>query len=158
MFAARYPEALSALVVSGAHIYVEEKTAQGLSRVKQHYIRSERAKGVCDTPQFQSQLAWFDRWLGEKFRPFSIEKELARITCPTLVVQGTKDEFASSNHARDIASGILNSQLWLVEGAPHWIHGGVHEKVFQDRVLDFFSSQKNISAGVFDERLSHTVI
>jgi pimeloyl-ACP methyl ester carboxylesterase len=158
MFAARYPTALRALVVSGAHIYVEEKTARGLDRVRQHYKRAGQNKGLTNTPQYRSQLAWFDRWLGRNFRPFSIEDDMARITCPTLVVQGTEDEFASSDHARDIAGGISNSQLWLVEGARHWIHGGAHEKVFQDRVLDFFSTYQNASTGVVHERLSHSAL
>jgi pimeloyl-ACP methyl ester carboxylesterase len=139
MFAARFPEYFRALVVSGAHIYVEEKTAQGLARVRDNYEKAGKRKGLENTARFKSQMAWFDRWLGDSFRPFSIEDEIGRILCPTLVIQGTEDEFANVSHAQRIADGISDSRLWLVPGARHWIHGGVHAPVFQDRVLAFFS-------------------
>jgi pimeloyl-ACP methyl ester carboxylesterase len=141
MFAVRHPERVCAMVCSGAHIYVEEKTSRGLLRVREVFEQRVKRRGLQETPQARSQRAWFDRWLNDDFRPFSIEDEISHIVCPTLVVQGMEDEFAAESHARRIADVIDNAELWLVEGARHWIHGGQHAGVFQDRVMSFLADK-----------------
>ena len=146
LFAAHYPGRIKRLVVSGAHVYVEVKTAQGLSKVRERYERAAHRRGLLDTPQYKSQMAWFDRWLGRAFRPFSMVDDLSRIVCPTLVIQGTEDEFADETHARIIAKHIEGAQLWLVKGARHWIHGGDHTEPFLDRVSSFLSENQTMEA------------
>lgn len=139
MFAVKYPERVRAMVISGAHIYVDKKTVPGLHKIRQLYENRVTARGLEGTPQVRSQRAWFDRWLHPDFAPFSIEDEISRIQCPTLVIQGTEDEYAEPAHAESIAEKISDSELWLVKGARHWVHGGKRADAFQERVLDFFS-------------------
>jgi len=141
MFAIRHPERVRAMVCCGGHVYVEEKTSRALSRVRDAFEQRVKRRGLQETPQTRSQRAWFDRWLNEDFRPFSIEDEISHILCPTLVVQGGEDEFADASHARRIADGIENAELWLVQGARHWIHGGEHAEAFQDRVMSFLADK-----------------
>jgi pimeloyl-ACP methyl ester carboxylesterase len=141
MFAAAFPERTRAMVCSGAHIYVDEKTSRALLRTKGIFENRIKAKGIMETPQIRSQRAWFDRWLHPDFRPFSIEDTMSQIKCPTLVVQGTEDEYAGASHARRIANGIKDAQLWLVEGARHWVHGGEHKDQFQERAMAFLADK-----------------
>jgi pimeloyl-ACP methyl ester carboxylesterase len=141
MFAARFPDRVRAMVCAGAHIYVEEKSVKGLFHAKQVFEHRIEKMKLEESPQVRSQRAWFDRWLKSDVGFQSIEDELPRIKCPTLIVQGTEDEYAETSHAENIAKGIKGSELWLVEGARHWIHGGEHAGVFNDRVLSFFADK-----------------
>jgi pimeloyl-ACP methyl ester carboxylesterase len=141
IFAATFPERTRAMVCSGAHIYVDEKTSKGLLRVKTIFEHRIRAEGTMETPQVRSQRAWFHRWLHPDFRPFSIEDKMSQIKCPTLVVQGTEDEYAEPSHAERIAHGIRDGELWLVEGAHHWVHGGEHKDQFLDRAMAFLADK-----------------
>ncbi|MDY6954124.1 MAG: alpha/beta hydrolase [Thermodesulfobacteriota bacterium] len=137
IFAATFPERTRAMVCSGAHIYADEKALKGLLLARRILEKRLQQNGGKETAQVRSQMAWFDRWLHPDFKPFSIEDKIRRITCPTLVVQGREDEYAEPSHAQRIAQGISNAQLWLVEGARHWVHGGKHKELFQERAMAF---------------------
>jgi pimeloyl-ACP methyl ester carboxylesterase len=141
MFAARFPERVRALVCVGAHIYVEEKSLRGLAHARQAFERRIKEMDLEDLPQTRSQRAWFERWLGSDFTEYSIEHEISNIRCPTLIVQGTEDEYAEISHAQRIADGIKDSDLWLVKGARHWVHRGEHVDEFVERVLGFLSDK-----------------
>ena len=141
MFAARFPERTRAMVCAGGHIYVDEKTSEGLLRTRRIFENRIQRKALEETPQIRSQRAWFDRWLSVDFKPFSIENMMSQIKCPALVVQGTEDEYADTDHAQRIADGIKGSQLWLVKGARHWVHGGEHAGVFNEKVMAFFADK-----------------
>jgi pimeloyl-ACP methyl ester carboxylesterase len=141
MFAAQFPERVSAAVSVAGHIYVEKKTQEGLSKTRQ-MLGAAMERGGCDPTSnaIRSREAWFELWLAPDFRDwFNLEARLAQIACPTLVIQGTRDEYAGVDHARRIADGIKDARLLLVEGAKHWIHGGEYAKIFQDSVKAFFN-------------------
>ena len=141
MFAVRHPTRVRAMVCSGGHIYVDKKTTPGLQKARKTFEKRVARHGVEDTPQTRSQRAWFDRWLHPGFEPFSIEDEIFRIQCPTLVVQGMEDEYADPTHAQRIAHGIKGSQLWLVKGARHWVHGGKQAEDFKKHVLEYLADK-----------------
>jgi pimeloyl-ACP methyl ester carboxylesterase len=141
MFAARFPDRVRAMVCAGAHIYVEEKAITGLAHAQRVFEHRIEKMGLKETPQIRSQRAWFERWLHLGSEYLSIENELWRITCPALIIQGTEDEYALISHAERIAHGIRSAELWLVEGACHWIHGGEYAGVFMERILMFFSDK-----------------
>jgi pimeloyl-ACP methyl ester carboxylesterase len=58
-----------------------------------------------------------------------------------LIVQGTEDEYASVSHAQRMADGIKDAQLWLVQGAQHWVHGGQHNDSFKAGVMAFLADK-----------------
>ena len=141
IFAASYPEQTRAMVCAGAHIYVDEKTTEALLRTRRIFEKRVQGNGIKKTPHIRSQMAWFDRWLHPDFKSFSIEATISRIKCPTLIVQGTEDEYASPGHAQRIADGIKDAQLWLVQGARHWVHGGQHNDSFMEGVMAFLADR-----------------
>lgn len=141
MYAARFPGRVRAMVCVGAHIYVEQKSIDGLVRAREVFERRVAEMGLKETPQIKSQRAWFDRWLQTDSEFLSLEGELARITSPTMIVQGTDDEYAEVSQAERIAEGIHGAVLWLVEGARHWVHRGEHAEVFAEKVITFLADK-----------------
>lgn len=141
MFAARFPERVSAAVSVAGHIYVEKKTQEGLLKTRQVFEAAVKQNGCHQrSDNIRSREAWFDLWLAPGFRAwFNLEARLAKIVCPTLVIQGTRDEYAGVDHAQRIAEGIKDARLLLVEGAKHWIHGGDYAGIFQDNVKAFLN-------------------
>ena len=141
MYAARFPAQVKAMVCVGAHIYVEEKSIRGLVHARKVFERRIAETGLEETPQIRSQRAWFDRWLVGDREFLSMENDLSRITCPTMIIQGTEDEYAETSHAERIAGGIPGSVLWLVEGARHWVHRGEHTEAFTGKVTRFLADK-----------------
>jgi len=141
MFAAEFPGRVRAMVCAGAHIYVEDKSISGLEHAQRVFEHRIEKMGLKETPQIRSQRAWFHRWLHSGSEHLSLETELSRIMCPTLVIQGTEDEYAEIRHAERIAQGISGSELWLVEGARHWIHGGEYTEAFVERIMAFLADK-----------------
>lgn len=71
-------------------------------------------------------------WVGYDWIPSSIgfvvlegikrvKQSLSKVTCPTFIIQGTKDELASRNSAKKVYQSIKSKmkEIWYVEGAPH---------------------------------------
>ena len=138
VFAAEFPERVRAMVCSGGHIYMDDKTHKGLLRTRSLFEACIKRDELYEqSPQIRSQRAWFDLWLDPDFKRFSIEDKLHKIRCPTLVIQGSEDEYAGASHAHRIADGIEDSSLCLINGAQHWIHGGKCAGEFKKKVMTF---------------------
>lgn len=148
MFAARFPQRVIAAVSIAGHIYVEGKTQRGLAKARTVFESRVRQSGrERDVKKIRSRRAWFDVWLDPRFRQsFNLEDQLAQITCPTLVVQGTEDEYADTRQAERIAQEIPGARLLLMEGARHWIHGGSHAEALLGEISTFLEGVQSESA------------
>jgi len=80
---------------------------------------------------------WYDGWHTPKALDWDMRPLLGNISCPALVIQGEEDEHAVPQHARDIAAGLPNAELWLVPGAQHMLPQE-NADVFNERVIAFF--------------------
>jgi len=140
LFAARFPERTRAIVCEGAHGYVEEKAVKALREERLRWEEGFRNKGLWDTPRARAQAAFFDRWLDPAFRDWNVMDRLARIGCPTLIVQGTEDEYAEMSHAERLADAIKGSVLWEVDGAGHMPHASLPDE-FNRRTLAFLADK-----------------
>jgi len=124
-YAIKHPQQVSCLVLIAAHIYIEPKMGSGIQAVKQEFESAgrfqkqmNRVHGSKSEALFQG---WFDGWSRSEIQEWDMRLVLTQISCPALVVQGLADEHASPQHARDLASGIPNAQLWLVPEAGHML-------------------------------------
>ncbi|RME33323.1 MAG: alpha/beta hydrolase, partial [Deltaproteobacteria bacterium] len=82
---------------------------------------------------------WPRVWLSEPFRNWNIEQELAAIRCPTLVIQGTEDEFGTARQVDAIAAACSGPvETLLMDGCGHVPHFQARE-VWLDKVKDFVS-------------------
>jgi len=140
LFAAEFPERVRAMVCAGGHIYTDDKTHEGLLRARSLFEACIKRDELDEQlPQIRSQRAWFDLWLDPDFKRFSIEDKMSQVRCPTLVIQGSEDEYAGADHAHRIADGIEDSRLCLINGARHWIHGGKCADEFKKEVMTFLA-------------------
>lgn len=85
-----------------------------------------RAKTPMWTKQLEQKhqaVPWFDLapQIGEAIATWSglSAADLAAISCPVLIVQGTKDEMVSIEQARELAAGIPGARLHEVPHAKH---------------------------------------
>lgn len=139
-FAAQNPGLMSCMVLVAAHSYVEPKMEGGIQGVKRSFESDERFRlGLqrAHGEKYESTFHnWYDGWCGMQSLRWDMRPWLSHIRCPTLVVQGEKDEHATPRHARDIARSIPNAKLWLVPHAGHMLPQE-HAQEFNERLLQF---------------------
>lgn len=122
MYARRHPEQVIGMIIVAAHIYFEPKMAQGIQELSRAYWENEsfrrgllavhRGKGVFER-WFQ---AWYDTGVDWDLRPM-----FSAIPCQVLVVQGSEDEHASLQHARDCAVALPKGRVQIIEAADHML-------------------------------------
>lgn len=124
-FAAQYPGRVRCLVTIAAHIYLELNMEPGFLGIKHTMLHDERFRiGLqhAHGDQYERVFSnWFDGWHRKEYLTWDMRPSLSHIRCPVLVVQGEKDEYATPQHAKDIAAEIAGSELWLVPEAGHML-------------------------------------
>jgi 3-oxoadipate enol-lactonase len=160
-FAADHPERVSAMVVFCTSAKIESKTKDRLPR----WVEIVEKEGM--DPLIEEAM---DRWFVDSFKQahpeiidlyremvganprmgyaancrgiieYDIRDELARITCPTLVVTGESDRSTPPEDHRLIADRIPNCRLVVVKNASHTVPEEQPEE-FNRLVLEFFSQQ-----------------
>jgi pimeloyl-ACP methyl ester carboxylesterase len=93
--------------------------------------------------------AWIDGWIQHGPLTLDLNEELENISCSTLVIQGERDEFASSQHAKDIAARIDKAILWLIPEVGHMPPQEISEE-FNRTIIDFL--KENITQEAQMER------
>lgn len=142
-FAAAHPERVKALAAVAAHIYLESKMLPSVEGVRQAFEndrdfrrRFRRVHGDKYASVFEN---WYSGWSNFQNLGWDMRPVLAKILCPSLVVQGLEDEHATPQHARHLAEAIPAAQLWLVPEAAHMLPQDWPE-IFNPRLLDFLQS------------------
>lgn len=141
--AARHPSLVTCLVTIAAHIYLEEDMEPGILGLKQAFDSDQRfRRGMQQAHGDKYQAVfhnWFEGWHRPELLDWDMRPLLAQIRCPTLVVQGERDEYATTQHARDIAANIHGAELWLVPQATHMLPQE-HSSLFNHRLIQFLQS------------------
>lgn len=142
-YAARRPERVQSLVTVAAHIYVEPKMDTGIQRLRIGYENGSsfqqafaRVHGIKADMVFR---AWYEGWRKPDSLHWDIRPLLRQIESPTLVIQGMEDEYATPQHAQDIAGAISGAELWLMEGARHMLPQEQAPE-FNRRVIEFLQA------------------
>jgi pimeloyl-ACP methyl ester carboxylesterase len=143
-FAARYPERVTRLVITAAHIYVEPKMIPGIENLR-HVYETEphfreglaRAHGENASSVFRN---WYEGWVRHDNLDWDMRPILKSIRIPTLVIQGEADEHATPQHARDLAGALQESSLWLEPGAGHMLPQEQAQE-FNRRVIQYLKSE-----------------
>jgi len=142
LFAARYPARTLRVVVAAAHIYNEEAGREGLRQTRDRYLRDAGFRAIFQATHGDRSdrlvLRWLERWLADDTTQLEMRSLLGEIRAPTLVIQGELDEFASRQHALDIAAGIRGAELWLIPGCRH--NPNLERTTeFNSRVIEFLA-------------------
>lgn len=133
IYAAHHPTL--ALIAEAAHIKVETATLNGIEQALQEPARSQlsgKLNRYHGDKTDELLCAWGRIWLSKAFRSWNIEALLPQITCPSLVIQGEKDEYASVRHLHDIVKGIgSHATSLLIKGVGHVPHRNSEEEVLK---------------------------
>lgn len=97
IFAGTYPNRVKTLITEAAHIFNEPETIQGVldARPLLEDGKMEGLKKYHGERYQEIFYAWNDIWLDESFVNWNIEKEVSRIDCPLLVIQGEDDQYGT---------------------------------------------------------------
>jgi pimeloyl-ACP methyl ester carboxylesterase len=124
LYAARFPGALAGAVVLAPHILVEDLSVASIAKAREAYRTTdlrERLRKHHDNPD-SAFHGWNDVWLLPAFRHWSIEGELAGITCPLLAVQGLDDEYGTLEQIHGIARRVPQTRLLELPACGHSPH------------------------------------
>jgi pimeloyl-ACP methyl ester carboxylesterase len=115
----------SALVLVAPHVFVEDRSIEGIEAARTTYaesdLRSRMAKYHRDPDA--TFWGWNDVWLSRQFRAWNIEDYLLDITCPILVVQGDADDYGTLAQVEAVAAGSAGVvERVVVAGCGHSPH------------------------------------
>lgn len=133
LFAARFPEKVTAVITEAAHVFVEPVTLEGIRKAVDLYNGTDLEKrlaayhGKNTAGVFHN---WADTWLDPRFRTWNVEGDLADIRCPLLVIQGEDDEYGTPAQVEAIAGKTSGpADAWLIPRCGHIPHQQAREAV-----------------------------
>lgn len=97
IYAADTTPAPTGVVLMAPHVFVESISVESVARVRNAYedgelkSRLQRHHAHVD----DAFLGWADIWMDPRFRAWTLRDEIARLTCPTLLIQGEDDEYGT---------------------------------------------------------------
>lgn len=145
LLAALYPQRVGALAALGGQATINEQDAAGirhwlLERPLSEAWQAELAQLHGD-PYWRSLPEMYvavQQRLVDEGGVLITNEELAQITCPTLIMHGSRDRIVPAAYAYALHKAITNSQLLLFD-AGHAAHLK-YEKEYTDAVMGFFHS------------------
>lgn len=135
LFAARYPNDLTALVLEAPHVFVEQLTVDSIAEIAARYPRDERLRRGLARHHAVPDVAfgrWSDVWLSAAFRDWNITADLAAIRVPALVVQGKDDEYGTPAQLEAITAAIPHARTVLLDRCRHAPHRDSRDDVLAE--------------------------
>jgi pimeloyl-ACP methyl ester carboxylesterase len=111
-----------ALVLIAPHVFVEDESVAAIAAAAEAYRRGDlRAKLARHHADVDGAFwGWNRAWLDPDFRAWNLEELLPAITVPTLIVQGTEDEYGTLAQVEAIRAGVTGPvSIEIVDGAGH---------------------------------------
>lgn len=134
--AARFPDRCVALVTESAQSFVEDRTLAGIRAARSEFAKAERFERLVRRHGTKARWvldAWINTWLDPSFASWSLDDELRRVSCPTLVLHGDRDEYGSAAHPERIARLVRGpSRMVIVEECGHVPHREQAERVLRE--------------------------
>ncbi|MBV8761798.1 MAG: alpha/beta hydrolase [Deltaproteobacteria bacterium] len=111
-----------ALVLVAPHVFVEDISVASIAAARDAYehgdLRARLAKYHADVDG--AFWGWNRAWLDPGFRAWNLEAFLPRITAPTLIVQGSADQYGTLAQVEAIERQLGGPhETLIVEGAGH---------------------------------------
>ena len=124
LYAARHSAQLAGLIVLAPHIFVEDISVTSIEKAADAYRKTDlesRLAKYHDDPD-SAFWGWNHAWLNPAFREWSIEAEIATVTCPLLAIQGADDEYGTLEQIRGIARCLPQTEVLELAGCGHSPH------------------------------------
>ena len=146
LFAAAYPQQVHAVISEAAHVFIETVCLEGIRQATTAYQAGPLRAGL---QRYHGDgvdaifAGWHETWLRPSRRYWDITAELPRITCPTLLIQGADDEYATRAQLDRIADGVSGTTtvLWPA-GCGHTPHHQARELIL-DAATRFIATVGN---------------
>ncbi|WP_339886737.1 alpha/beta hydrolase [uncultured Flavobacterium sp.] len=133
LMAAKYPERVLGIITEGAHVFVEDITIKGIKEAIQLYetsdlkVKLEKYHGSNADAMF---WAWATTWNKPDFISWNIEQFLLAIQCPSLIIQGEKDEYGTLKQVESILEQVNGrTQKYIIPEIGHTPHKETPVKV-----------------------------
>ncbi len=124
--AALFPEKILGIVTEGAHVFVEKETITGIKEAKKAYKNTnlrERLFRYHGNKTDDVFRMWTETWLSSSYQSWNIEKYLPLVKCPSLIIQGEKDEYGTLDQVNSIVSKTAGKSMQLIiEDVAHTPH------------------------------------
>ena len=124
LYASRFTQDVAGAVVLAPHIKVEDLSLASIEKARDAYVNTDLPQRLAryhDDPD-SAFWGWNRIWLHPPFRQWSIEAEIATITCPLLAVQGVDDEYGTLEQIRGIARRVPQTELLELADCGHSPH------------------------------------
>lgn len=130
------------LVLEAPHVMVEDVTVEGIERARVSYetgtLREKLRPWHANVDA--TFRGWADVWLLPGFRQWNIERLLARVRCPALVIQGQDDQYGTLAQVAAIQRGMGGPvQTLVLQGCGHAPHAERPEEVL-DAITRFIAA------------------
>ena len=113
LHAADPSQRVAGVIVLAPHIFVEDLSVASITQTREAYLSTDLRQRLArhHSDPDSTFWGWNDIWLNPDFRPWSIESEIASMTCPLLAVQGLDDEYGTLEQIRGIARRVPQTEL-----------------------------------------------
>jgi pimeloyl-ACP methyl ester carboxylesterase len=124
IFAGRYPDAVSGLILEAPHIFVEDLSVASIAQAKTTYETTDfpQRLGRYHANVDATFWGWNDIWLDPEFRSWNIEEYVPRTTCSVLCIQGEQDEYGTIAQVESIKAGAPQTQIAMLPNCKHSPH------------------------------------
>jgi pimeloyl-ACP methyl ester carboxylesterase len=99
---------VAGIVAIAPHVFVEDVSIGGIENARDRFATSDlparMAKHHADAEA--TFRGWNDIWLSTEFRDWSIEDQLAGISCPVLLIQAADDQYGTVDQLDRIEAGV----------------------------------------------------
>ncbi len=122
LFASAFPQRVNGLISMAAHVFVEKETLEGIQPAVDIYepVIREKLKKYHPNEVDELFFAWANTWQSEAFRKWNITKELEKVNCPVLALQGDTDEYGTSAQLEAIKESCSGKvQTMLIQNCRH---------------------------------------
>ena len=129
---------VSGLVLLAPHVIVEELTVAAIRETRHAYRHGDLRDRLArhhDDPDL-AFWSWCDMWLDPALRAWSLEPEAARVTAPTLLIQGEADPYGTLEQLDRIEAQARGPVERLVVPGGHSPHLE-HPDTVVDRIAAF---------------------
>jgi pimeloyl-ACP methyl ester carboxylesterase len=157
IFAGRYPERTSALILEAPHVFVEEF---GLASIRAAKVAFENTDFRTKLGRYHAHVeetfwAWYDIWLNPDFPAWNIESYLDTIRCRVLCLQGEDDEYGTCAQVDAIVTKVPGAELLMLARCGHSPHRDQREATLE-KIAGFVAkikSEPRIYADAADQKL-----
>ncbi len=122
IYASKYPT--KAIVSLAGHYKADKETINGVENSKRNTKQLIEKLTPIHKEKTETLIQnWQNTWTSKAFLYWNICEEVKKISCPTLIIQGDSDEYASKDHPKKLATLIGESATYIIlKNTGHFPH------------------------------------